>query len=418
MFALCHGRRKGNRVSDPFSGPDEPMSDADYALGRLTTRTYIYKSFRLRFPTSRDFGHLARYVTRVFDEEPLDPGEFEWEEILLRQSARVQITLMLAREQGVARQMKIQKVKTTGSEKKLETLLELNREQTGKFINTIKMLDHIEIDGDTRAVVDDDLLRAVLEDPRGIEELYRQDRGQLMQLIQNDSSARDVIALAHRREELENLRMLLDEDDRFDAEAERLGGPEKVWQKFLERNPWVLGIGLAGQLLTSWDDDRLEQVVAGHSIAGPGKRTDALLRTTGVIRSMVFAEIKHHRTPLLETAPSYRPGCWAPSKELAGGVTQVQQTVYRAVQQLTEKFADTDAEGADLGTDTYLIRPRSFLIVGHLGQLLGSGGGVILDQQRSFELYRRNLYEPEILTFDELLARAEWLLTEAEDELQ
>ncbi|TDD28381.1 DUF4263 domain-containing protein [Kribbella turkmenica] len=393
------------------------MSDADYALGRLTTRTYVSKSFRLKFPTSRDFGHLARYVNKVFDEEPLDLGDFEWEVITLSESARTQVRIMLAREQGVARQLMIQKVKTTNSVSKLETLLSLNRDQTGKFIDTIKMLDHIPIEGDDRTVVDDDILRAVLEDPRGLEELYRQDRGQLTELIQNDSSARDVIALAHRREELENFRMLLDEDDRFDAEAERVGGPEKVWQQFLERNPWVLGIGLAGQLLTSWDDNRLEQVVAGYSVAGPGKRADGLLRTTGVIRSMVFAEIKHHRTALLDTK-DYRPGCWAPSKELTGGVTQVQQTVYRAVQQLSDKFADKDAEGGNLGTDTYLIRPRSFLIVGHLSQLLSSSGNVIDERQRSFELYRRNLYEPEILTFDELLARAEWLLSEAEDQAQ
>jgi hypothetical protein len=393
------------------------MSDADFALARLTTRTYIGRSFPLRFDTSRDFGQPARYVNKVFDEEPLDLGEFEWEVITLSESARTQVRLMLAREQGVVRQMMIQKVKTTRSVAKLETLLKLNREQTSRFINTIKLLDHVPIEGDGGTIVDDDILRAVMEDPHGIEEVYRKDRGQLTELIQNDSSARDVIAIAHRREELENFRMLLDEDDRFDAEAARLGGPEKVWQDFLERNPWALGIGLAGQLLTSWNDTRLEQVVAGYSVAGPGKRTDGMLRTTGVIRSMVFAEIKHHRTALLDNK-DYRPGCWAPSKELAGGVTQVQQTVYRAVQELSEKFADKDAEGGNLGTDTYLIRPRSFLIVGHLGQLLSSGGGVIMEKQRSFELYRRNLYEPEILTFDELLARAEWLLSEAEDQAQ
>jgi hypothetical protein len=220
--------------------------------------------------------------------------------------------------------------------------------------------------------------------------------------------------VAHRREQLENFRMLLDEDHRFGAEKERLGGPEKVWQDFLERNSWVLGIGLAGQLLTSWDDARLEQVVAGYSIGGPGKRADALLRTSGVIRTMVFAEIKHHRTALLDTE-AYRSGCWAPSKELAGGVTQVQQTVYAATQDLSDRLRDTDDDAADLDSYTYLIRPRSFLIVGHLGQLQGAGGGVITAKLRSFELYRRNLYEPEILTFDELLARAEWLLAEAEE---
>lgn len=102
----------------------------------------------------------------------------------------------------------------------------------------------------------------------------------------------------------------------------------------------------------------------------------------------------------------------------AGGVTQVQQTVNRAVQELSDTFADMDAEGGKLGTDTYPIRPRSFLIVDHLGQLLSSGGGVIEDRQPSFELYRRNLNEPEILTFVELFARAEWLLSEAEDHAQ
>jgi len=35
-------------------------------------------------------------------------------------------------------------------------------------------------------------------------------------------------------------------------------------------------------------------------------------------------------------------------------------------------------------------------------------GGVHRAKYESFELYRRNLYEPEIITFDELLARAEW----------
>jgi hypothetical protein len=128
----------------------------------------------------------------------------------------------------------------------------------------------------------------------------------------------------------------------------------------------------------------------------------------------VFAEIKHHRTPLLEAKP-YRTDCWAPSQELAGGVIQAQQTVYRAAQDLSDRLRDKDASGADLDTDTYLIRPRSFLIIGSLAELRGEVG-VHSAKQRSFELFRRNLYEPEILTFDELLARAEWHLAAAEDD--
>jgi hypothetical protein len=143
------------------------------------------------------------------------------------------------------------------------------------------------------------------------------------------------------------------------------GRREAVWQRFLEQNPWILGIGLTSQLLTSWENAKLEQTVAGFAVYGPGKRTDALLRTSASIRSLAFAEIKHHHTELLGPA-EYRSGCWPPSDELAGGVAQVQQTVQLATRQIGDTLRDTDAEGADTGELTYLLRPRFFIILGNL----------------------------------------------------
>jgi hypothetical protein len=228
--------------------------------------------------------------------------------------------------------------------------------------------------------------------------------------------AADIIAIANRREVVERFRSMLYDDAFFErVRVASNSRPEGVWQKFLEKNPWILGIGLAGQLLTSWSSARLEQVVAGFSVAGEGKRTDALLRTTGGIRSLVFAEIKHHKTLLLDKN-EYRSGCWGPSTELAGGVVQVQQTVELASRQIGAALPDLDEDGAETGEATYLMRPRSFLILGNLSQLRGAAGGVHRGKLRSFELYRRNLYEPEILTYDELLARAEWHVELAESE--
>ncbi|MCO1658903.1 Shedu immune nuclease family protein [Pseudonocardia humida] len=241
---------------------------------------------------------------------------------------------------------------------------------------------------------------------------YESDPERFRQLIEGDPAANDVVAIAHRNKVVERFRLLLEDDAEFEAAAHAAGGPEAVWQQFLEASPWVLGVSLTGQLLTSWDATRLEQVVAGFSIAGSGKRTDALLRTSGSIRSLVFAEIKHHKTPLLSGTP-YRPGCWAPSSHLAGAIAQVQQTVAAASRDMKDALPDIDTEGADTGETTFLIRPRSFLILGHLDQLRGDRG-VHRPQLRSFELFRRNLYEPEIITFDELLARAEWHVALAE----
>jgi hypothetical protein len=256
-------------------------------------------------------------------------------------------------------------------------------------------------------------LRAILDDPDVRARLYATAPESFRQAIRSDASARDVIALNHRKAVVDRFRTLLRDGEVF--EAERRAGDrrrESVWQRFLERNPWILGIGLAGQLLTSWDDERLEQVVSGFSVAGPGKRTDALLRTAGRIRSLVFAEIKHHETRLL-SGSEYRPGCWPPSTDLVGGVTQLQQTVDLAIDAIRRRLPDTDEQGAETGEATWLIRPRSFLILGQLDELRGAAG-VHAAKYQSFELYRRNLYEPEILTFDELLARAEWHVQLAE----
>lgn len=78
---------------------------------------------------------------------------------------------------------------------------------------------------------------------------------------------------------------MLTDSEFFDSLIEPGKGKEAVWQRFFEENPWILGIGLGSQLLTSWSEDRLEQFVKGHSIAGFGKRADALLQTSGLVRS-------------------------------------------------------------------------------------------------------------------------------------
>ncbi len=53
--------------------------------------------------------------------------------------------------------------------------------------------------------------------------------------------------------------------------------------------------------------------------------------------------------------------------------------------------------------------------MGDISQLRGSDGGENQDKVRSFELFRRQISESEILTFDGVLSRAKWALESLAD---
>ena len=325
-----------------------------------------------------------------------------------------QIKLLVAREPGNVKE----RVPSGGGAGGVTNLLNLTQPDVGRLIDLLKTLDHIPVEGDQGVRVDDGLIRDLFSDPAAVAAVYRRDPAQFRELITTDESARDVVALAARRSVLARFRQMLDDGPFFErlVTTAGAGSAERVWQRFFEEHPWLLGLSLSSQLLTAWTDSRLEQVVAGSSVKGVGKRADALMRTSGRIRSMVFAEVKTHRTQLLATT-CYRSGCWAPSIELAGGVAQVQGTVHRAVAEIGERILSVGDDGSEIPGDfTYLIRPRSVLIVGRLAELQGTAGGDHVDKIRSFELYRRNVWEPEVITFDELLARAEWVVEAATQE--
>lgn len=387
-----------------------------WANGRMPDRVYAYRSFIAQH--GRDAGYPARYVYKVFDErEDLDADDnWEWTEYVVSTTpgGRKQLRLEVARHAGAVRQIVLQRVPTDPNSDKVEQMLRLDRDQSTRLIDLVKALDAIPPEGNESVRVDDQLLREVFSDPDALGRAYAADPERFKELIRSDATAQDVIALQRRRDVVDKMRNWLDDDAAFDAESQDAGGPEKAWQRLLEANPWVLGVGLGGQLLTSWSPAKLEQVSSGASIKGAGKRTDALLRTNGIVRSMVFAEIKHHRTDLL-AGQHYRSACWGPSAELAGAVVQVQQTVRMAVRDLGEYLEDTADDGSRMGTGTFITQPRAYLVAGRLDQLHGRNGPID-DKVHSFELFRRNLAHPEVISFDELLARAEWHVKLAEEQ--
>ena len=236
----------------------------------------------------------------------------------------------------------------------------------------------------------------------------------VVEIAQNEVTKSDIVGLAYRKQQIEVFRRLLEDEIYFEncKQEWRCKGSEAVWQTFFERNPWIFGWGLSFIFTSQLTDRKLEQLVAGTFLDHSGKRVDALMKTRGLISSLCFVEIKIHNTPLLARQP-YRSECWRVSDELSGSVAQIQKTVQKAIKTIGSKIELHNDIGDPTGELTFLYQPKSFVVIGRLNEFMTSNG---INEQKfsSFELFRRNLSNPEIITFDELFERAKFIVSHHE----
>lgn len=213
----------------------------------------------------------------------------------------------------------------------------------------------------------------------------------IRQLADTPALTHDIYAVARKRNVLADFEKML-------------GGEssELEWQMFFEANQWIFGHGLQYVALEKVGK-KLEATTTGTAFDTAGKRADALARTRAEVSQYVLVEIKKPTTPLLRPQ-QYRVGCWAVSDEVSSAVTQVQKTTFDFVR---GRLKDTikDSLGNDTNQSIYAIEPRSFLVVGNTSQLSQND-----DKVTCFELFRKNVRSPEILTFDELFYRAKFIV--------
>lgn len=282
-------------------------------------------------------------------------------------------------------------------------------EEIGRFCEFLVNIQSVDFKNRAKVNITDEELRKIALTTHQAKAFITDNQELFAEALKSEVTTEDLVAVGFRKKQLSVYKDLLDNPNYFDdLKKKKNCSTEALWQKYFEKNPWIFGYGLGYIFLSNLDDKKLEQLVEGYSIDSNGKRVDALMKTKGIISNLCFVEIKTHETALLEAKP-YRSGCWAPSKELAGAIAQIQGTVASAVENLSTRINPKDSEGSPTGEEIYNYQPRSYLVIGSLGEFV-TEHGIHKDKLRSFELLRKNTSNPEIITFDELYERAKFIV--------
>jgi hypothetical protein len=391
--------------------------DYEYFANKRPDRTYVSSAFERMVSFDPPEYRKMRILSKVFDSDELHQFALVKNELVLRitPGGRQEVKIVFYEDPRELDCLTIQRY-TRKSGKPQKWHFTFRGEEIDRLCDLIRFVQNARFDEESKTRIDDHILDDVLVSLDEKRRYFLEHSDLVMEIARNDITKSDIVALAYRKKQLEIFEHLLNDEEYFEATKRQWGkhGKEAVWQQFFEDNSWIFGYGLSFVFTSALDDQKLEQLTTGYSVQEAGKRVDALMRTRGLISSLCFVEIKTHTTPLLSRSGPYRVECWPVSDELVGSVSQVQKTVQKAMKSIQARLEIHSSEGDPTGEVAFLYQPKAYVVIGSLGEFL-SEHGVNEQKFSSFELFRRNMVHPEVITFDELYERARFIVKHSEE---
>lgn len=178
---------------------------------------------------------------------------------------------------------------------------------------------------------------------------------------------------------------------------------ENWWQDFFEQNKWIFGYGLNYQILRQ---EQPQPHYGGTRMDGSGgQKGDILTSTSGDIGFTVLVEIKKPKTPLLHGTEEIRSGAWSLSKQLTDALSQIEANISTWL----ERSKLPDNMDRLEGEQIYTVQPKGIIVIGTL-KLIAD----VRSKRDTFERFRKSIHGVEILTFDELLHRARYIVDQTD----
>lgn len=290
------------------------------------------------------------------------------------------------------------------TEKERVKLSKFNFAQLKEFLRFISEIDLKGITARRLKILDDQELDA--DSIRSVKTLLSKEGGaDLVETLINEGiiSSKDIVNTSFRKRGLQIFKDLKDNPEYWKTYADENGikkhSEEKVWQYFFEKNQWIFGYGL---------DYRYQEILqrevhlsdaelnGSNTVIGDYLLGDNFFTT--------FIELKKPTTPLFGNKGN-RSNSWKLSNDLIESVSQILEHKASGLIRLDKTQYINGEPVKQRAYDSKVI-----LIIGDWKELDKTEATLEKEiKKKTFELFRRDSRNVEILTFDELFKRAHFI---------
>ncbi|MEZ2775020.1 Shedu immune nuclease family protein [Acinetobacter pseudolwoffii] len=238
--------------------------------------------------------------------------------------------------------------------------------------------------------------------------LISTDQAELIQNFLEEGliSDRDLVNTGYRKLALQKFEKLLNDKEyiqiyKRDNNLDK-SNLEKVWQHFFETNEWIFGYGL---------DYKFQAILQRevHLNTPCLDQTNAVLADflLGDKKFTTFVEIKRPDTQLFAKSLN-RSGCWRLSSDLYDAHSQILE--HKACGQIKLQMGSVNYNnnGETIAQNSY--DSKTILIIGNWSEIDTDNKKNQEIKKKTFELFRQNSKNVEIITFDELYDRAKFIV--------
>lgn len=255
------------------------------------------------------------------------------------------------------------------------------------------------------------------------DELNEETKNQIEKLLSNEDgsqiikeildkgivTSKDIVNTGYRKQQLEIFRKLLDDDyiQEYKEIISKMNTKnEMVWQYFFNKNPWIFGYGLDYRF-----QGILQKEFHASDTNASGKEGVIADFLIGDNNFTTFVELKLPTTELFGKEKN-RSNAWRLSNKLIDSVSQILEQ--KASGQIK---IETNKEFVDDNYNTitqHAYDSKAILIIGNWNEVDQSNepDGIKKIKRKTFELFRRDSRNIEIITYDELLNRAKFIVDE------